>query len=447
MASRPLPHRPNLEHLRNEARDLQRQQGGKLTAAQLEVARSYGFASWPKLKAHVEIVYEHLWAPEDVREPGDDPVERFLVLACLSYDDDRRARTDEAAAILAERPEVGRANPWAMAAANEADALRAVIAADPEVVHRRGGPARWEPLLYACYARIPGRSTLDAIRALLDAGADPDAGSLWDGFYPFTALTGVFGGGEGNQLEHPDDLAAARLLLEAGANPNDTQTIYNRMFAPSNDHLELLYEFGLGTGDESPWTRRMGPRAWSSTENALRLSLHWAAEHGYTDRVRLLLDHGVEPQGPPPHFNVHRSSYEAAVLAGHTEIAELLEPTPLDEVARFVGACMRGDRAEVEALRTDDLVRRADAEHAPVASAIQLGRSDVVPFLLDVGFAIGLGLHWAAWEDDRELVDLLLARGADLTLVDPEFDGTPDEWAAYAGHPELAAYLEGRKTE
>jgi ankyrin repeat protein len=58
-ASRPLPDRPHLEHLKNQAKDLFRSgSAASLTAAQHEIARQYGFASWPKLKAHVESLTE-----------------------------------------------------------------------------------------------------------------------------------------------------------------------------------------------------------------------------------------------------------------------------------------------------------------------------------------------------------------------------------------------------
>ena len=58
-AIRELPAQPNLEHLKNEAKQrLKALRAGdpatKLAAAQLAVARDYGFASWRQLKAHVE---------------------------------------------------------------------------------------------------------------------------------------------------------------------------------------------------------------------------------------------------------------------------------------------------------------------------------------------------------------------------------------------------------
>ena len=53
--SRPLPERANLRHLKDEAKALKSAGGAlSLSAAQFQIARLYGFASWPKLKAHVE---------------------------------------------------------------------------------------------------------------------------------------------------------------------------------------------------------------------------------------------------------------------------------------------------------------------------------------------------------------------------------------------------------
>src|SRR5205823_5014840 len=208
----------NLEHLRNESRELQRRarrgdpealaflaehhprsEADKLTGVQLAVARSYGFASWPKLREHVETINRYFWPPVEAASDNDhvELVDQFLAYACLTYTGvEARQRPRDAAAVLVAHPEIATASVHAMAAANEADALRAAIAADPSLVERPGGPHRWVPLLYAAYARVPGRSTLDAMRLLLGAGADPNAGTLWDGTYPFTALTGVLGGGE-----------------------------------------------------------------------------------------------------------------------------------------------------------------------------------------------------------------------------------------------------------
>ena len=57
--SRDLPPNPNLEHLKKQAKALldkmrQRNADATLVDAQHALARQYGFASWPKLKAHIE---------------------------------------------------------------------------------------------------------------------------------------------------------------------------------------------------------------------------------------------------------------------------------------------------------------------------------------------------------------------------------------------------------
>ena len=57
--SRNLPPHPNLEHLKKQAKDLlsdlkQQNPFSKLADAQHAIAREYGFASWPKLKAYVD---------------------------------------------------------------------------------------------------------------------------------------------------------------------------------------------------------------------------------------------------------------------------------------------------------------------------------------------------------------------------------------------------------
>ena len=60
----PLPAAPSLEQLRKQAKELvrERRAGGepvRLSEAQRELARAYGFPSWPRLKAYVERVSAH----------------------------------------------------------------------------------------------------------------------------------------------------------------------------------------------------------------------------------------------------------------------------------------------------------------------------------------------------------------------------------------------------
>ena len=54
-APRPLPDRPNLRHLKDQAKDLLKTGAAvSITDAQFKIARLYGFTSWPKLKAHID---------------------------------------------------------------------------------------------------------------------------------------------------------------------------------------------------------------------------------------------------------------------------------------------------------------------------------------------------------------------------------------------------------
>jgi hypothetical protein len=54
-APHPLPEHPNLRHLKDQAKDLFKAgRAASITGAQFKIAKLYGFASWPKLKAHID---------------------------------------------------------------------------------------------------------------------------------------------------------------------------------------------------------------------------------------------------------------------------------------------------------------------------------------------------------------------------------------------------------
>ena len=58
-APRPFPKYPNLRYLKDQAKDLMKAGGAEsITDAQFKVARLYGFASWPKLKAQIDSLEE-----------------------------------------------------------------------------------------------------------------------------------------------------------------------------------------------------------------------------------------------------------------------------------------------------------------------------------------------------------------------------------------------------
>ena len=107
MPVRPLPDDPSLEHLRKQAKRLRNgaQVGAadalaqlrefhpratsvmarvSLSDAQLVIARSYGFASWTRLKRHIAAIEPFLWNTPATPHPAAR-TDVFIRLACLVY--------------------------------------------------------------------------------------------------------------------------------------------------------------------------------------------------------------------------------------------------------------------------------------------------------------------------------------------------------------------------
>jgi len=461
----PLPEQPSLEQLRNQAKDLRRTSGIPLWEAQLGVARRYGFTSWARLKQHVELLTRYSRFPERVATDSD--ADTFLRLACLSYYDDEPGQWEQARRILERAPGLAVGNVYVGAATADADALRRVLAADPAAASREGGPFQWEPLCYLAYARhdpaISLAATLETARLLLDAEADPNAGYLWHGLpTPFTTLTGVFGEGEAGPVRaprHPHSLALARLLLEAGADPNDGQALYNRMFEPGNDHLELLFEFGLGTGDGGPWRRRLGD-ALDTPAEMVRGQLAWAVTHGMTERVRLLVEHGVDVTAPLDGV----TAASMAATTGHADLVDYLvahgaPPLDLPPADAFVAAALAADRPRLGRLLADHPGLAGElraARPALITWAAACGNPAAVEILAELGFDVNAkgrtdvpsdqpwqtALHKAAEDGNVELARTLLRLGADPDIRDHRFDSTPLGWARHFGQQSIIELLE-----
>jgi ketosteroid isomerase-like protein len=433
--------------------------------AQLVIARQFGFSSWPKLKAHLELVARYARSPhqQPVGVPLTDEtsvMDEFLRLACLTYGDDHPDRLRRAQSLLEEHDWLARASIHTIAATGEVEAARELLDRDPAQASLVGGPHGWEPLLYLTYSRVPlgpGRSAVRLARLLLEHGADPNAGYLWEGLIPpFTALTGALGGG-GAIPRHPEELVLARVLLETGADANDGQALYNRGWGPDpqEDWLELLFEFGLGTGDGGPWRRLLGERQ-DSPRKMMEDLLMAAASHGLTDRVRRLLARGVDPEGRESKHPIYqgRSPVQEAALAGHMDVVSILIDAGAswehDQVDELIAAAMAGDRGTVgRLLKADPHLRERAIERHPdqLVRAAEQNSYQAAALLIELGFDVNARsrtapLHEAAMRGNVPVIKLLLEHGADPSVHDSGYDATAAGWAKHHGQREAQLLLE-----
>jgi len=460
-----------------------------LSDAQLVVARFYGFASWRRLREHLDMVARYT---RSTRPPTDQDglAGEFLRLACLTHrlgrgadeDADDLRRHARARELLAAHPELATADIYTAAAVGVVAAARSFLLADASLADTEGGPYGWPPLLYLTSSRLnsPVHSPVEVARLLLAYGADPNAGYLPDGSPPpVNALSGLFRGYRDpvNQPAHQHSLPLARLLLEAGADPNDPCAVDGTATYPQDDaSLALLLDHGLGRGSGGPWRARLGRRQ-PTPVRLVQDELRNAAERNLTDRVRLLLplciDLGIDLDTTEGIVSSERrpTAYDLAVLNGNTDIADMLAAAgartrPLEPTDELVAACLRADRPTVQRLLTacPGLAARAVASRpdsgiwsSPLHHAAYLNRPEAVRLLAAVGFPVNGSrqspLHVAALCGHLDIVKLLIELGGDpdVEAIDPDTpdrsgppNPTPLGWAQYTNQHAVVAYLTSR---
>lgn len=372
-----LPDNPTLDRLMAEADSVQRQMSANTQDARLTVARRYGFSGWSALVHYLDVAAVFSVDSSSIDEDTLSIPDRFCALSVLRYTDtDAPPRWAAAGDLLAAQPRLVDTHIWAAAAAADPDALARHLTVGASV-SANGGPFGWEPLLYLCYSRCPARNqdqSLTAATLLLDAGADPNAGYLWRGMStPFTALTGVFGEGEQGsrrQPRHPFAAELAALLLQRGAHPADQQTLYNRMFRRDDSHLELLFAHGLADAGPSPWELRLG-EAMETRKQMWDRQIHWAAEHGFADRLALLARHGIDTTGVAPVVAQLPADPDARDENGATALHHAAWDGDLELIGRLLDA---GADPTVTDARFD-ATPLGWAEHAYQTEAAELLRS------------------------------------------------------------------------
>ncbi len=468
-----LPDRSNLDHLKKQAKDLIRlyrerdpeaiarfrdalpaaagRSDDEIAALNLRlhdaqscVARSYNFASWPDLRSYIEVQ----------SASRNDRAGRVLHWLRLVYSGDidgrgiDRANPRVAARVLAESPDIAAGSPYLACVIGDEDALRAATAADPAWVNRPGGPLRLPPLVavtHSSLCRVPEfRERLHGCaRFLLAAGVDPNQriGLRWppasvnapDDEHPLSALYGAAG------KNH--DLELTNMLLEAGADPNDGESLYHSLegfvctrvllehgarIAGSNAlyhaldfdnlaSLELLIEYGADANE----------RLVNSAHTEWGSPLLWAIKRRRSPRhIVALLKAGADPTVST---QSGVSAYSLALQLGLGEVAELLRENggarPVSEEERFIAACARGDEAEAQRIRTErpDLPGSLSESRLRVLpDLVAEGGDDGARLMVKLGWPIAVrggdwnasALNLAVFRGNARLTRFLLEHGA-----------------------------------
>ena len=408
----------NLEQLRKQAKELVKAAragdeaatsrfGGRdtiLANAQLVLAREHGYRSWPALVVAAEA-----------------SVDAFVEAATSG-------RRDRADALLAARPEIEQ-DPW----------TRLVLGrgwdGDP---NQPGGPRNWAPILYVCHSVY---ANVELVRELLARGADPNA-TFTNEYGEMSALYGAAG------VVHDPELT--RVLLEAGANPDDGESVYHSLEADDPACLRLLLEAGAQTRgtnglahaldyDRIEPVRMLLDAGADPNEGAL---LAHAVRRGRgPDFLRLLVEHGAEldrPGGETWRGDVPlRTAYAHSVLRNREDNAEVLAElgasTAVDRADLVVAAVARGEWPG-EPLRED---LDPDAQEVLILSALR-GKLDAVVEAVGPSFSGVVGgspegtlLHHAAWVGNPSLVRALSSAARIPSHRRPRDLETPLAWAVH----------------
>jgi hypothetical protein len=435
----------------------------KLADAQLTLARHHGFTSWPKLVRCVEEMRSFSRSPHELLGDGTSrDGDELIRLSCMNYGNDSARRVEAALALWLSNPTLVRSSVFAAAAAGDHAAVTEFVSADRDAAFRSGGPFDWPPMLYATYSRLTtdneSHDFVETVRVLLRFGADPNSGFLWDGLLtPFTAITGAIGRGEQGASPHADQLGLLRLLLDAGADPNDGQAVYNAGIGNAKptddtDWLEVLFAHGFGQPEKGmgrgPWYARFGARLSEPAALVAEL-LHDAARRGFANRARLLLDHGADPNraGDHPIFG-GRAPYDDALTRGFPAVAAMLNAAGahtvnVSPVEAIIGRCLSGETVSVEEATT-----ARNHKHDLIRVACELAKPlDVIHRLVELGWGVNAknritALHEAVMCGSLETVKALINLGADPTIADDSFQSTPVGWADHFGHVAIKHYLD-----
>ena len=426
----------------------------RLADVQHALALEAGLEHWAALRHHIEGL-----------EPLAAQVQRF-VHAMVAGDAATMQR------VLAAHPDVARASIHTAAAACDEPAVSAWLARGAAQATQPMAPGRgWTPI--ECLAASP-MSVLDAghlaaseqiARTLLEAGADANAFTNPPETEDGVRLTALY------RASERGNAGVVRMLLEAGADPNDGESTYH---AAERDHravLELLLAHGAEiSAEHAHWHNTVlyylcGHRPGGTMIGPATRGMAWLLEHGADPNVRsyksretplhriaasshgveladLFLAHGANPAAARADG---RTPFELGVRAGNTPVAERLRAVGAAHELRagdaFLGACAAGDVATACRLRDEHpgLLDTLGAHgRSALFDAASNGKVEGVRAFVALGFDVareadhgGTPLHAAAWHGRLEMVRVLLRLGAPVNVRDATYGSTPLAWAAH----------------
>lgn len=386
------------------------------------LAREHGFAGWTDLSR--EVARLQALPATDVPLAGDEAIDALL-LAAEQGEADRVARIlDDYPGIVSERAELpghtGRrtALHFAMSGMHE-DVIDVLLArgADPDV---RDDGDNAMALHFAAE-----RGNLAIVRKLIEHGADPvGAGDMHE-------LEVI---GWATCFEYAYHRDVAEYLLAHGAR----HTIFSAVAMGDTDAIRSI----VGRSP-TELDRRM------DRTNHHRRPLHLAIVKRRAGSLATLLELGADLEGTDA---AGLTPLDQAALSGATEMAEAL----------IRAGAQIGVPAAVALERTSDLERllRADPDALRpggrwarlILRAAERASGRVIDTLVRNGASVHVrddhrtavdethgytALHAAAFNGNADAVRALLRHGADPTVREDKYWGTPAGWAAYAGHDDV----------